>query len=91
MMRRIEQFVRQFQGLTVGELLEWVPVQRILRPSSGGSAVRILAPDQLAGRVFDTIYYICPGFEPPERHYRVISRARSAVKIACSEVDPLQG
>jgi hypothetical protein len=91
MMRRIGNFVRQYRGMTVSELLEAVPVDRVLRPCSGGSAVRILAPDQLAGRSFGTIYYICTGFEPPERHYRVISRARSAVKISCSEVDPLQG
>jgi hypothetical protein len=91
MMRRIGNFVRQYRGLTVGELLEAVPADRVVRPSSGGSAVRILAPDQLSGRSFETVYYICTGFEPPERHYRVISRARTAVKIACSEVDPLQG
>jgi hypothetical protein len=91
MSRRIENFVRQYRGLTVSELLDAVPVDRVLRPSTGGSAVRILAPDQLAGRVFDRVHYICTGFEPPARHYRVISSARSAVKITCSEVDPLQG
>jgi len=70
---------------------ESVPVGRVLQPSTGGEQVRILAPDQLAGRSFDRIHYICTGFEPPERHYRVLSRARASVKIACSEVDPLQG
>ena len=91
MSRRISDFVRQHRDLSVAELLEVVPTDRILRPNSGGRPVRILAPDQLGGRSFDRIYYICTGFEPPKRHYRVLSRACSAVKIACSEVDPLQG
>jgi hypothetical protein len=88
--RRIESLVRQYRGLSVAELLESVRVDRVLRPSTGGASLRILAPDQLSGRSFDVIHYICTGFEAPERHYRVISRASTAVKIACSEVDLLQ-
>ncbi|RKZ16666.1 hypothetical protein DRQ53_05730 [bacterium] len=89
--KRIESFVRRYRELTVAELLETVSTGRILRPSTGGSEPALLAPDQLPGRSFDSIYYICTGFESPERHYRVFSRARRAVRIACSEVDPLQG
>lgn len=89
--RRISNFVRQHHGSTVSELLDTMGLERILHPGGGGGRVRILAPDQLAGRAFDRIYYVCTGFEPPERHYRVLSRARLAVRIACSEVDPLQG
>jgi len=91
MSRRIGDFVHQYRGFSVAELVGSVPPDRILRPCSGGRPVQILAPDQLGGRSFDRIYYICTGFEPPKRHYRVLSRARLAVKIACSEVDPLQG
>jgi hypothetical protein len=90
MARRIEALVRQYRGLSVAEILESVSVERVLRPSTGGARVRILAPDQLSGRSFEVIHYICTGFEAPERHYRVISRASVAVKIACSEVDLLQ-
>jgi hypothetical protein len=88
--RRVEALVRQYRGLSVTELIESVQVDRVLRPATGGAKVKILAPDQLSGRTFDVIHYLCTGFEAPERHYRVISRASVAVKIACSEVDLLQ-
>ena len=56
-----------------------------------GEAKKLLAAAGASNLSFDSIYYICTGFESPERHYRIFSRARRAVRIACSEVDPLQG